>query len=337
MPTHPPASNVPHWLAVLIAGRDGFISVHDYMAACLYHPQHGYYSRGDNFTEAQGKDFTTAPLLSPLFGATIANWITGEWQHLGKPTRFTLAEAGPGDGTLMFHLLNHLPHHLASTCEVLMVETSPALTALQQQKLGAFQNITWATSLTAQPHPVILVANELLDAFPVQVFEFKNGAWLEHGFDEHLNPATRPATPPPPPLTSDTVEGDFLEVSHGASSWLKNAAKACSSALFIDYGASLTHHQRITSAQAMHRHQPVPFTHLPGQTDLTAHVNFAQVAGTLGGHTTTTDLAKFLLKFKILNAAEATINSPETAAALHRLLHPTRMGALFKALEYRQN
>jgi NADH dehydrogenase [ubiquinone] 1 alpha subcomplex assembly factor 7 len=114
--------------------------------------------------------------------------------------------------------------------------------------------------------------------------------------------------------------------------WVSRMKDAVSAALLIDYGYV---EGRGDSVQAMFEHKPVSLTHAPGQSDLTAHVNFAQVASTLGAGVKVSDLAEFLLNNKILEAAEPTINDENTAAALHRLLHPTRMGALFKALEYR--
>jgi SAM-dependent MidA family methyltransferase len=319
------ASSVPGWLATEIASRGGFISIHDYMSVCLYHPVHGYYSRGENFSEKYGKDFVTAPMLSPIFAMAIVHWIERVWKELGSPSPFILAEAGPGDGSLMAHILNNLSDDVTAACEVLMLETSPALTELQQKKLLG-KNARWATKILPQKHPVILIANELLDAFPVQQFELQKGEWVERGLDGELNPATRPV----PNLFA--LKNVFEEKSLRMEEWLMQMRDVVSAALLIDYGYL---EGSGDSMQAMHEHQPVALTHKPGESDITAHVNFAQVMRTLEGSTQVTDLADFLLQNKILDAAKATINDETTAAALHRLLHPTRMGALFKVLEYR--
>jgi SAM-dependent MidA family methyltransferase len=320
---------VPAWLVDEIESRGGFISIHDYMSVCLYHPVHGYYSRGDNFTEKFGRDFVTAPMLSPIFASAIAHWVEKTWRDLGSPSRFILAEAGPGDGTLIFHTLNNLSKNIRSSCEVLMIETSPVLTAMQQGKLRG-KKVRWVTELAAQDAPVILVANELLDAFPVHQFAFKNGDWMERGFDGELNPAMQKVGVDPGLRRDEATVG---EISPEMDAWLLKLRDTASAALLIDYGYV---EGSGDSVQAMRGHRPVALTHEPGASDITAHVNFAQAVRTLQGSSRVTDLAEFLLSNKILDAAEATINDESTAATLHRLLHPTRMGALFKVLEYRQ-
>ena len=81
----------------------GPISLADYMAECLLHPEHGYYSTRDPF--GAGGDFTTAPEISQMFGELIGLCLAQSWLDQGAPAPFTLAELGPGRGTLMADLL----------------------------------------------------------------------------------------------------------------------------------------------------------------------------------------------------------------------------------------
>jgi SAM-dependent MidA family methyltransferase len=336
-----PANSLPAWLAAAFETHGGWLSLHDYMDLCLYHPKHGYYTNGLNFLprtsnlKPQTSDFITAPTLTPLFASCIARWLVAAWRRLGSPPSFTLAEAGPGDGSLMAQLLTLLRSSdppLSAAVHPLLVEVSPRLRTLQQHHLAGF-DVAWATHLppAADPQkPLILLANELLDAFPVHQYEYRNNKWLERGFNAKLEAESRPANPALP----SAPEGALRETSPTQTAWLQTLRRTAAAALIIDYGYNSLPPQGGDTLQALHRHQPVPITHQPGQSDLTAHVNFAHVIATLGPGAGLTDLAPFLLQNGLLAAAEPTISQPATAAALHRLLHPSRMGALFKVVEY---
>lgn len=303
-------------------------TVEAYMAACLYDADHGYYTCGHNFTDPacpKGRDFTTAPLLTPLFGATLANWVATQWQALGQPTTYTLVEAGPGNGRLMHDMLTHLrtAHPACFTaCQPWLVETSPALTTLQQDTLGGFSNCRWSTALPDTGTPTLLLANELLDAFPIRQFAGNEERRVIH-LDGKL-------------AFSHPDDAIIREDSPALTTWLTDLKTLphLHTALFIDYGAN----QPATSStlQAMHRHTKVSPLHLPTETDLTAHVDFAHVAAMLGtSRCTLADLAPFLLRHGLLDLAAPTINDAETAGSLHRLMHPAAMGSLFKVLEYK--
>src|SRR5690606_16264801 len=89
-----------------IIAREGPISMARYMAACLGHPQHGYYMTRDPLGRAG--DFITAPEISQIFGELLGAWTATVWQALGRPARFHLIELGPGRGTLMADALRVL-------------------------------------------------------------------------------------------------------------------------------------------------------------------------------------------------------------------------------------
>ncbi|MDJ1008960.1 MAG: SAM-dependent methyltransferase, partial [Paracoccaceae bacterium] len=82
-------------------GAMGPISVAEYMAACLTHPVHGYYLAHDPL----GRDFTTAPEISQMFGEIVGLALAAYWAETGAPGPFVLAEPGPGRGTLMADIL----------------------------------------------------------------------------------------------------------------------------------------------------------------------------------------------------------------------------------------
>jgi SAM-dependent MidA family methyltransferase len=93
-------------LAQILAARiraHGPMSLADYMADCLLHPQHGYYTTQNPF--GSGGDFITAPDISQMFGELLGLSLAQAWLDQGAPNPFTLAELGPGRGTLLADVL----------------------------------------------------------------------------------------------------------------------------------------------------------------------------------------------------------------------------------------
>ncbi|MGL6209940.1 MAG: SAM-dependent methyltransferase, partial [Paracoccaceae bacterium] len=116
----------------------GPITLADYMADCLMHHDHGYYATRDPFGLAG--DFTTAPEISQMFGELIGLSLAQSWLDQGSPTPFTLAELGPGRGTLMADLLRatrQVPgFHAAARLH--LIEASPTLRTLQAKTIAPF-------------------------------------------------------------------------------------------------------------------------------------------------------------------------------------------------------
>ncbi len=319
----------------------GPLTVEEYMEACLYHPQHGYYTNGRNFlpthtdtSQPYPHDFITAAHL-PHFAAPLAEWLHKQAQTLPADSKFTYMECGPGSGQLTFDILTYLQIHHPTTysrAQPLLIEASPTLTNLQQHTLQAHPHCQWATTPTDTGHPIILIANELLDAFP-------HNQIIEHA--GRLQPRT---------IELDTydnftftqTEGPITEHSPQMRTWLQTLPQSLHAALFLDYGANTTSATGDTF-QALHKHQKVSVFHQPGNSDLTMHVNFHNVTEALkDSHphlkaNPLEELAPFLLRHGLASAALSNgLPTPQTEAALHRLLHPTEMGTLFKVQQFTQ-
>ena len=132
----------------------------DYMATCLLHPDHGYYTTRDPLGR-QG-DFITSPEISQMFGELLGLCIAQAWVDQGAPTPFILAELGPGRGTLMADLLRatRAVAGFHAAAQIHLVEASPSLRAVQQETL-ADHSVTWAQNVDDVPNglPLYLIAS----------------------------------------------------------------------------------------------------------------------------------------------------------------------------------
>ena len=325
----------------------GPITVAEYMAECLLHPTLGYYSTRDPFGAAG--DFTTAPEISQMFGEMIGLWLAQTWLDQGRPAAFTLAEPGPGRGTLMADILRAtrgVPG-FHDAAEVHLIEASATLRGVQRDRLSAITP-TWHDDLSTLPNdrPLYLVANEFFDALPIRQFQRAEGGWSEvqvgtDGTELHFVLAA------PLPLgalehrLADTKPGDIVETCAAAIAPVQEIAARIAShggaALFIDYGGW---HSLGDTLQALRNHQPDPPLAHPGAADLTAHVDFEALAHAATGVATTkmTGQGAFLERLGITARAQALAANLQGQAldshiaAHRRLTHPQEMGTLFKTL-----
>ena len=125
-------------LAAEIAA-EGPIDVAAFMTRCLHDPLDGYYATRPALGE--GGDFITAPLVSQMFGELIGLWLIETWRGLGAPARVVLAEAGPGDGTLMSDILRaaRLVPAFRDAVEIWLIEASAPLRDLADRAPGRRQ------------------------------------------------------------------------------------------------------------------------------------------------------------------------------------------------------
>jgi NADH dehydrogenase [ubiquinone] 1 alpha subcomplex assembly factor 7 len=332
---------------VALIRAEGPLSVARFMELALGHPTLGYYMTRDPFGAAG--DFTTAPEISQMFGELIGLRLAQAWFDIGSPPRVILAEAGPGRGTLMADALRAakaVPGFRAAT-ELHLVETSPALRTVQAETLRDAAPC-WHARLSDLPAdaPVLLVANEFLDALPVHQFERRNGAWHERLVGEQDGALRFGLSPTPEAsLTRDAPEGAVLEVSPAALAAVADIAarivRQGGAALLVDYGHAGGFGDTL---QALHAHAFADPLAAPGEADLTAHVDFAAMAAAArqaGARVEgPVEQGPFLLSLGLAARTErlmaaAPAKAAEIAAARDRLteMTPTGMGRLFKVLQ----
>ena len=351
-------------IATEIASQGGWIAFSRYMEMALYEPGMGYYSAGAHKLGAGG-DFTTAPELSPLFGAAIVSAILPVLEGLkaqGLPAK--ILEFGAGTGKLAESILTRLNDLDFQLDGYDIIEISPDLTQRQQERLHKLTaelelstKCSWLSSLSENFKGIIL-ANEVIDAIPCDAIIYQNGFWYWYGVsfaeDKFFWKTGKPveqALLPESLLSGNFSEGYVTELHPQANAWIRQIAKQLDAGLFLtfDYGfpeSEYYHPQRIEGTlMAHHRHHAIqdPF-YLPGLCDLTTHVEWAQIARSALAENVDdvylTNQAAFLLDAGIGDIALeiGDPSNPETflpiSNSLQKLLSEAEMGELFKAFAF---
>jgi len=342
-------------LAEIIAQRirlQGPITIAEYMALALGHPEHGYYRRADPLGKAG--DFTTAPEISQMFGELIGLWCAEIWRLMDSPEQFNLVELGPGRGTLMADALRAakvLPG-FNDAASIHMVETSPALRERQEVALAGSRPVTWHDDFGGVPAgPMILISNEFFDALPIHQFERTADGWRERqvtldgdGFAFTLSTNRSPAEVLIPEILRMSAPARaVIEVSPASVSTMTAIAQQLEedggAAIIIDYGHTAPGAGE--TLQAVRRHAFHNVLSDPGSADLTAHVDFAALAAAghphaaIHGPVTQREFLKSLgieLRAGQLRQRATEAQARDIDTALHRLIDPAEMGTLFKVL-----
>ena len=307
-----------------------------------------YYAGKDPLGSAG--DFITAPEISQMFGELIGLWLADMWINAGRPDEVHYVELGPGRGTLASDALRAMRRYGLEP-SVHFVEGSTALKAIQ---LEAVPQATWHDDLSSLPMfgPLLIVGNEFLDALPVRQLVRTAAGWRERmvGYKDGRFLPIAGEMPMDAVMRAEQrldlrgcPEGTLVETSPAAATVVYEIAGRLNdqggAALLIDYGYAEP--RTGSTLQAIRAHTKVDPFALPGEADLTAHVDFAALANAalargcrwLG----TVEQGRFLRNLGIEARAEALAQvAPEHAGAIHgaceRLIGEGQMGALFKVM-----
>ena len=340
--------------------RDGPLRFADFMTAALYDPLHGYYARGIGQVGRDG-DFFTSVSVGSVFGGLLARRFLREWQETGRPARWRIIECGAHDGRLaadVLAALAALDETAFRALEYVICEPLPALQTAQRATLDAFADrvriVASARCLATAPLPGIAFGNEVLDALPCQLVEWRHGGWHERrvalaengGFTWQCVPIGEPALRDAlVPIGGDFPEGYHAELRCDFREFLAPLAAALSrgSMLWLDYGfarADLYHpdrHDGTLRTYANHHAGDDPLAS-PGACDISAHVDFtavAEEAASLGWQAVQfcsqgawlTGIARDWL------LAMEGRPQPDALRQFQTLTHPAHLGARFHVLE----
>ncbi len=342
-----------------------------FMELALYHPEHGYYST-PAVKIGRGGDFYTAPTVSPLFGAMIARQLEEMWRLTGSPESWSIVEFGPGTGKLAGDIMNAIIKDYPDFNQAVaynLVEISSGLKEQQQQKLAgheAASRFKWPGSFS-EINPTgfngCVLANELVDAFPVHLVEQSNDGLGElvvtltkkNDFRLQLaDPSTEIINVYFNMQGVKLATGQRAEVNLYAAAWLAEVTQYLNRGfvMLIDYGTEARDlygpHRFNGTVRCFYQHQLIedPLLNV-GKQDITAHVNFTALAiqGQQAGLQPLGLISQpqFLLNLGILDTVSEHNNytyNPnilKKTAAIKQLVLPGGMGDIFKVQIFSRN
>lgn len=291
----------------------GPLSVSSFMNECLVNPKYGYYYKKDNTIFGKSGDFITNPEISGIYGQLLCVWIYKEWENLGKPSKFNIIELGPGNGTLMkdilntsknfkdfknclnnIHLIDISPNLISKQIKTILNQDIEIDLKNQEKIIHSSNNIFWNSSLEDIPNdvPFILIAHEFFDALPAFQFYYTEKGWKEVLIDVddsndnefHFKYVLAPGDTFASKGLSHLIDSplkvgnkcELSPISLGIVENIYNKMKKSNggSVLIIDYGNE--EFNKFT-LQGIQNHKFVNELSLPGEVDLSIHVNFGHI------------------------------------------------------------
>ena len=349
-----------------IRENDGKIGFDRFMGMALYEPGLGYYSAGARKFGIDG-DFTTAPEISPIFSYCIARQCLEVFEITGSDR---ILELGAGSGAMVCDLLSELKRLNALPAEYLILETSADLKqrqylTLKERQPEFLERIRWLDTLPEERFSGIILANEVLDAFPVhkicitdhKITELKvtnNNGSFGWEVDEDVDGILISESDSRLEGLLDTLgDGYITDVNLLIKPFLRSLSEILSTGaiLFVDYGYSRKeyyHPQRSMGTLVCHyrhRSHDNPFI-LVGCQDISAFVDFTSVAES--AHEVGMDVHGYISQtgFLISCGIEEIINSYRSddeklnlqiAQQAGQLMLPGEMGEKFKAMGLTRN
>ncbi|HMG35376.1 MAG TPA: SAM-dependent methyltransferase [Blastocatellia bacterium] len=361
--------STPNPLETKLLGRiheSGPISFRDFMEAALYHQEFGYYNTTRPKIGREG-DFLTSSSVHAVFGQVMASSLRELLNQIDNNASgpFNLCETGAGTGQLAFDVISTFATEWPQIFERLryfIVETSPAMKALQKQKLHAYDaTVQWIKFEDIAEFSGIVFSNEFIDALPVHRVRLRDQRLQEQFVVGSQDPAL--TAPRLAPVWSENVgvrvpeyisrmgvplrEGQIVEVGLEGVDWLSRIGAGFKRGfvMTVDYGDlapllwSADRHAGTLRSFKSHRLTNSVFDS-PGEQDLTASVNFtglieygrqAELETVSYEHQTA-----FLIRHGLLERV-AALEDTNSRLAAKNLLVPGGAGHNFRVLVQRRS
>ncbi|HME37806.1 MAG TPA: SAM-dependent methyltransferase [Steroidobacteraceae bacterium] len=349
------------YLALEIGARDGWLSFDEFMDAALYAPGLGYYSAGAHKLGAGG-DFTTAPEVSPLFGACVARQCAEVLGRLGKGS---ILEIGAGSGRLAADILCRLESLGALPECYSILDISADLRERQRRHLEQrlphlLERVRWLDRVPEDAFNGLILANEVLDALPVKRFRWHGDRVEEMGVvidGGRFGWGARPASPAVAQACLSLAQaggawddGYVSEYCPRLAAWTRSVTRSlrAGAVLWFDYGLPRSQyylperHEGTLLCHFRHRAHGDPFLY-PGLQDITAWVDYTLLAEAsrgagfaVAGFTTQ---SHFLAGLRVDEEMQALAGADagrfaRLASQARQLMLPGEMGERFKAMAW---
>ncbi len=311
------------------------------MESALYHPERGYY-QGEKLRSVESGDFLTSPEVSSLFGETLAEFVRREAARnvLSHPV---VVDVGGGSGSFLRPLLSILGQGV----EPWAVEVSPPARSALAEVVGADRVVSDLGGLPAKIRGIIF-ANELLDNLPMALARRTAGVWRELWVGEKNGELEWVEVPVRPEVgdwlqrfAGPTPEGGIVEVQIRACQWVSDVLERLEAGALVvfDYGDTAEGLEGRRSEGTLrtyrdHHLGPHPLVE-PGQTDITADLNFSammaaarEAGATVSLHRQDDFLADLGLRERVEELRRQEVGYAQAGDELRRLeKRSLRMGA----------
>jgi len=335
------------------------MSFAEFMHEALYAPELGYYNAGATKFGADG-DFITAPEISSIFGRILARQSA---EVLDEMDGGQILEIGAGSGKLAVDMLTALEELGTLPDSYQILEVSADLQERQKRHIQAeipqlADRVRWIFDLP-QNFEGVIVANEVLDALPVERFARRESGvvqlcvsldaerfvWTEGAAPDRLASAVAEIEAN---IGRTLEDGYTSEVSLAAPQWIDALANCLRrGAVFLfDYGVSQREYYATDRIEGWlrchfrHHAHSNPLIY-PGIQDLTAWVDFSSIAGAavangfdlLGYQTQSQFLMGGGLEIEMQGFEELALSRQvELSGQVKTLTLPGEMGENFKCI-----
>ena len=342
-----------------VQASGGCLPFDTYMNMALFEPELGYYESRQVFG-AEG-DFITGIDLGPWLGLGFTDLMVWGWEQLGKPNDWVLLEQGGGSGRLLTQVMQHLQAFDVALPQCIAVERSAYMRQRQvelYQEKGLDVRIVADLDAVDTELPVLMMCNELVDAFPVKTFVYRQGHYWERSVTVQdgtyqWHECETPMAPPPhidADIQASWSDGYISEYNPMLDAWQQSVARVVGNGFVfcVDYGYAQREYYRSTRQEGTlmgHQgHQVLDdvLTAEVGSCDITAHVDFTALAraGEAWGFQTTSFITQgaWLAQSPSVQAAiqalaqEGSVEAMQAMAQAKRMLLPMGMGESFKLL-----
>ncbi|GAB4171350.1 MAG: SAM-dependent methyltransferase [Terrimicrobiaceae bacterium] len=347
------AGSCHEFIAAEIASA-GPIPFARFMELALYSKEHGYYASGIPRVGRSG-DFFTGVSVGPALGLVLSRHVLAAWKAMGHPSDFCIVEQGANDGSLAGDLLGALAATDLGDCvHYHIIEPLPAWRSRQQAVLGGDSRVKWFDSLENSPRfHGIHISNELVDALPFHIVSAVENGWQEL-LVEAWEGGFRFLGGPPSDAVRDMVAklpprppGYLTELRPSVSEWIASVAERLLSGyvLVIDYGMESDRLLDLSRSRGTFRayqghHCDENVLAEPGCRDLTAHVDFTELAAAACRvglrEDGWTDQHHFVIRTLAGWLREREGHHPDRLLrGIKMLMHPSTMGLQFHVMGMR--